>query len=153
MVPRRIVVVWICVVCLFTLLTGVTRAANETDRDTPQVAAIRSIHSALLKGDHAAIYVDWCHPHLQKQLDENEFVKGMESDFGKAVTQLFTDVLKAVDEKAGPDEVLAQPQEEEDQYEFILVPLEKQGRGRPRGVLWHLELQLHKGKWKLMDVD
>lgn len=137
---------------LFALVPGFTALAAEAG-ETPQMAAARTINKLLLGGKFEELYRDWCHPHLRKQLDEDEFSEAMKGDFGKAVTKLFAEVIKAVDDEAGPEVVVARLQEDEDEYEFILKSARENSYRGKRGTLWHLELKLHDGKWKLMDAD
>lgn len=127
--------------------------AAAAEKESPQVTAVRSMHSMLAVGKYEEFYRDWCHPHLQQQLSSKEFVEWMKSDKGKADVQLFADVVRAIDTKAGPDVLIAQAQKENDQYEFILVATSKQKLAGRSGAQWHLEIQLHEGKWKLMDTD
>lgn len=107
----------------------------------------------LAAGKFEEFYRDWCHPHLQQQLTSKQFVEWMKTDKGKADVRLYADVLRAIDTKAGPDVLIAQAQEQKDQYEFILVATSKQRLAGRSGAQWHLEIQLHEGKWKLMDTD
>ena len=118
-----------------------------------QVSAVRSMHAALVKGDYAAFYREWCHPNLQLQLSSEQFVEWITSDRGKPVARLCADIIKAAEGKARPEELVAQPQEQADRYEFILVSERRKSRTERAGAQWHLELQLHEGKWKLLDTD
>lgn len=81
------------------------------------------------------------------------FGEWMRSEQGKAVVRLYAEVLRAVDAGAAPDVLIAQPQAQPDQYEFILVAVRKKNAAERAGSQWHLELQLHGGKWKLLDTD
>ena len=125
----------------------------DTQQDAPQAAAVRAMHAVLTKGDYAAFYRDWCHPHLTGRLTAEEFTEGMRSDKGTELIRLCAEVLKAVDENAGREVLIARPQEEEGQYELILMSLKGTDRAERSDRQWHLELQLHDGKWKLMDTD
>ena len=107
----------------------------------------------LKAGKYEEFYRDWCHPHLQEQLGSKEFVESMKSDWGKAVVRLYADVIRAIDTKAGLDTLYAGAQKQKDQYEFILVAARKQQATGRSNTQWHLEIQLHEGKWKLMDTD
>jgi len=122
-------------------------------KDIAQVAAVRSMSALLQKGEFVKFYKDWGHPHLQKQLTAEKFAAGMKKDRGKHTLQLFADVIKMIDEKAGKDQFLAQKQESGDEYEFVLVKLKDMSRDERKGRQWHIELKLHEGKWKVMDVD
>ncbi len=51
----------------------------------------------------------------------------------------------------GQDVLIAQPQEDPDEYEFILVKAKH--RRSQEHQQWHLELKKEDGKWKLMDTD
>ena len=77
----------------------------------------------------------------------------MKEDFGKGVIKLFSNAIKAIDEKAGPDVIVAQQQKAQDEYEFILTKVKKSNPIGRKGSPWHIELKLDDGKWKLMDTD
>jgi hypothetical protein len=132
--------------------TGFSARADEA-KETVQISAARTINGLLVAGKFEEVYRDWCHPHLQEQVDKEGFVESMNEDFGKSVIKVFADVAKAIDEKAGADVLVAQPQEDEDEYEFILVMVRKNNPFGKKGSPWHIELKLHDGKWKLMDID
>jgi hypothetical protein len=138
---------------LLMIVLGLSALASNVE-ESPQIAATRSINKLLEAGKFEEVYRDWCHPHLQKQVEEKEFIESMKEDYGKGIIKLFADVIKAIDDKSGPDVVVAQPQEDKDEYEFVLTKGKKDnntfgGRRSP----WHIELKLHDGKWKLMDTD
>lgn len=137
---------------LLTLALAMTVLTAEFSNSDP-VAATRTINKLLVDGKFEEIYREWCHPHLQKQIDEGKFTESMKEDFGKGVIKLFADVVKAIDDKAGPEVIVAQPEEEKEQYEFILTKVKKDNPIGQKGSPWHIELQLHGGKWKLMDTD
>ncbi len=126
--------------------------AASTEPDTAQVSALRVMQGLLKTGKYAEFSREWCHPHLQQQLPggSSEWLK---SANGKAVVRLYADVIRAIDAKAGPDTLIARPQTRPDQYEFILVAIRNQSPAARTGAQWHLELQLHQGRWKLMDTD
>jgi hypothetical protein len=137
---------------LLTLVFALSASADET-KESPQISAARTINKLLVAGKFEDVYRDWCHPHLQKQVDKEGFVEAMTEDFGKGVIKIFADVVKAIDDKAGPDVIVAQPQEDKDEYEFILAKVKKNNPIGRKGNPWHIELKLDEGKWKLMDTD
>jgi hypothetical protein len=141
------------IITITTVAVLLAIASAAAEKDTAQVAAIRSMHAALVTGKYADFYRDWCHPHLREQLTVEEFDKWMASEKGKAILKLYADVIRAIDTKAGPDVLISRAQDKPDQYEFILVALRKTSASDRAGAQWHLELQLHEGKWKLMDTD
>lgn len=122
-------------------------ASARAQKETEQVAAIKSMHAALAAGKYSEFYRDWCHPHWQQQISVEMFAESMRLGRAKTITRLYADVIRAIDAQAGPEVLIACAQDQADQYEFILVSQ------RWSGALWHLELQLHEGKWKLMDTD
>lgn len=137
---------------LLTFALGLFALAGEL-AEAPQIAAARSINKLLEAGKFEEVYRDWCHPHLQKQVDKEGFAESMKGDFGKGVIKLFADAIKAIDEKAGPDVIVAQQQKDQDEYEFILTKVKKSNPIGSKGSPWHIELKLDVGKWKLMDTD
>jgi len=64
----------------------------------PQIAAAGTINKLLEAGKFDELYRDWCHPHLQKQFDKEDFAGSMKEDFGKGVIKLFSNAIKAIDE-------------------------------------------------------
>ena len=140
------------ITALFTFVLVFSALANDV-AESPQVAAARNINKLLVAGKFEEVYRDWCHPHLQEQIDKEEFVDSMKEDFGKGVIRLFANVIKAIDDKAEPDVIVAQPQEDQDEYEFILTKVKENNPIGRKGSPWHIELKLHNGKWKLMDTD
>jgi ABC-type transporter MlaC component len=137
---------------LLTLVFAFSASADEAN-ESPQISAARTINKLLVAGKFEDVYRDWCHPHLQKQVDKEGFVKSMKEAFGKGVIKIFADVVKAIDDRAGPDVIVAQPQEDKDEYEFILAKVRKNNPIGSKGSPWHIELKLDEGKWKLMDTD
>jgi len=126
---------------------------NADDNDTKQTPAdaVATMNFMLASGDFTESYMSHCHKHLRDQIDENGFVKFMQSPRGKAIVDLFAAVEAAVKRKSGQDVVVAQRQENADEYEFILVQVKERF---PRdGEQWHLELKIEDGEWKLMDTD
>ncbi|MBI5359376.1 MAG: hypothetical protein HZA48_02205 [Planctomycetes bacterium] len=138
------------ILAISIMISCTTVTPQDTPQNTAQVAAIRAMHGMLMKGDFVVFYRDWCHQHIAKQLTTEEFSEFMRSNKGKEVLRLFTEVLKAADEKAETDVLIARPEDEEGQYEFILKMSQEERRGGRR---WHIELQWHDGKWKLLDTD
>ena len=141
------------IVAMATHLAFISTPAAAAEKESAQVAAVRSMHSVLAAGKYQEFYRDWCHPHLQRQLGAKEFAEWMKSDKGKAVVRLYASVIGAIDTKAGSDTLIARAEEQKDKYEFILVATGKQNAADRAGAQWHLEIQLHEGKWKLMDTD
>lgn len=137
---------------LFTFGLGCYSFAGEVP-EVPQIAAARTINKLLEAGKFDELYRDWCHPHLQKQFDKEDFAGSMKEDFGKGVIKLFSNAIKAIDEKAGLDVIVAQQQKAQDEYEFILTKVKKSNPIGRKGSPWHIELKLDDGKWKLMDTD
>lgn len=137
---------------LFTLLCAFSALADEIV-ESPQITTVRSINKLLAAGKFEEVYRDWCHPHIQEQVGKEEFVESMNEDFGKGVVRLFADVIKAIDDKSGPEVLVAQTQEDKDEYEFVLPQVRKDNPFGGKGNPWHIELKLHDGKWKLMDTD
>ena len=119
--------------------------------EPPQVAAVRTVAKLLAEKNWAKVYADHSHPHVQKQMTAAEFEATLTGPKGKPMIDVFSDVLKAVDEKAGPDVLLAQPQKDVDEYEFILVKVK--ALPNRMGRQWHLELKLDGGVWKILDTD
>lgn len=141
---------------IFTLLSSLAFAITSVtaaEADQAAIAATKTMHQLLEAGKFEEVYRDWCHPHLQKQMDAVKFAGWMKSEKGKKVIQLFADIIKAMDEKAGPEVVVAQPEEDKNQYEFILTGVKSRNPIGQKGSEWHLELEFHDGKWKFMDVD
>ena len=140
---------------IYTLLSfalGFSALANEVET-SPQVEAVRTINKLLEAKKFEEVYKEWCHPHLQKQFDREGFVESMKDDFGKGVIKVFSDAIMAIDEKAGPDVIISQPQKDKDEYEFVLTKVKKSNPIGGKGSPWHIELKLDEGKWKLMDID
>jgi hypothetical protein len=137
---------------LLTFALGFSAVASEV-AEAPQIAAARTINKLFEAGEFEEVYRDWCHPHLQKQVDKKGFAESMKGDFGKGVIKLFSDAIKAIDEKAGPDVIVAQLQKDPDEYEIILTKVKKSNPIGSKGSPWHIELKLDEGKWKLMDTD
>jgi hypothetical protein len=140
------------VTALLTLVFAFSASA-EVAKESPQITAARTINKLLVEGKFEEVYRDWCHPHLQKQVDKDGFNELMKEDFGKGLIKIFADVVKAIDDKSGPDVIVAQPQEDKDEYEFILAKVKKNNSIGSKGSPWHIELKLDEGKWKLMDTD
>ncbi len=141
---------------ILTIAASIALAVPRTlaeEKEPAQVTAIKSMHGMLTAGKYGDFYRDWCHPHLQGQLSAEAFGLWMQSDKGKAVVALYAEVIRGVDSKAGADVLIAQPQAEKNQYEFILAAVRKQKSFERAGAQWYLEIQLHEGKWKLVDTD
>ena len=116
-----------------------------------QENAVRSINQLFADGKFDQVHAQWAHPHLQNQVNAEEFADSMKGNFGKGVIQLFNSVVKLLDAKAGEDKLLAKAQDDENEFSFVLVEVKAlPERGNQK---WHLELGLHDGKWKLLDVD
>ena len=137
---------------LLTFVLNFSALADET-KESVQISATRKMNELLVLGKFEEVYRDWCHPHLQGQFDKEGFVESMKKDWGKDVLKVFSDVVKAINDKAGPDVLVAQFQEDKDEYQFILVQVRKNNWVASKGSPWHIELKLHDGKWKLMDID
>ncbi|MFT5467431.1 MAG: hypothetical protein ACI8UO_002535 [Verrucomicrobiales bacterium] len=139
------------ILLLFTILTVMSAPDLLRAEEIEQAKSIRSMNQMLADGKFVEFHGQWCHPHLQRQLGAEEFADSMKEPFGKAVIQLFAETVKLLDAKAGEDKLIAQPQEEDGEFEFVLV--EVKGLAERGDRLWHLELGLHEGKWRLRDVD
>ena len=123
---------------------------NDDHQQTPQ-DSVKAMNSLLVKKDFKTLYKKHCHKHLRDQLSEAEFVKYMKSDRGIAIVQLFAKVQSAIKNDKGDDFLIARPQEKKDEYEFILVHVEK--LSSRKGQQWHLELKREDNQWKLTDTD
>ena len=123
---------------------------NDDHQQTPQ-DAVKAMNSLLVKQDFKTLYKKHCHKHLRDQLGEAEFVEYMKSDRGIAIVQLFAKVQSAIKNNKGDDFLIARPQEKKDEYEFILVHVEK--LSSRKGQQWHLELKREDNQWKLTDTD
>lgn len=145
---------WIagCVAFAATLGSGSVGSALK-EEDTPQVKALRAMQKVIKDKDWGKLYTDFAHPHLREQLDLDKFKAFMNGPKGQPVADVFDEVLKAVDSKADKTVLLAQPQEKEGEYEFILVKLKNLPPAERKGRQWHLELGLDDGRWKLLDTD
>ena len=133
---------------------GTSLFGADVRQDTHRIAAIRQMREILKKEDYRAFYQEHCHPHLHKQIEINAFERLMSTPRGEAMgIKLFNEVLDAVDGKADDKVLIARPQAEKDEYEFILVKVRDQLPAERKGRQWHLELKLDEGKWKLMDTD
>lgn len=119
--------------------------------DSAQTAALRAMQAALKDRNWTLLHEKHCHPNLQAQIDLERFKKFMDGDKGKAIVDLFGEVLKAVDDKADEQTLIARPQEKKDEYEYILVKVQRDPDRKGRQ--WHLELKLDGGQWKLLDTD
>lgn len=119
--------------------------------EPPQVAAVRTVAKLLAEKNWAKVYADHTHPKTKERMTAEEFAATLSGPKGKPMIEIFGDVLKAVDEKAGPDVLLAQPQKDVDEYEFILVKVK--ALPNRMGRQWHLELKLDGGAWKVLDTD
>jgi thiol-disulfide isomerase/thioredoxin len=120
---------------------------------TPQLKAVEQMYSVLLKKDFASFYTDWCHPCLKEQIDKQHFIKWMQSNKGKAVIALYTEIIKAINNNSDQDVLITRLEEIKDEYEFILVKIKAKSYTERAGAQWHLELQRHEDKWKLKDTD
>jgi len=109
------------------------------------------MNALLAKKDFETFYRAHCHKHMRDQVDERRFVEYMKSERGSMIVALFEQVHDALKNKKGKDELIAQPHDAPDEYEYILVKLENSIRRN--GEQWHLELQQEDGKWKLKDTD
>ena len=111
--------------------------------------AIETMHEVLEKKDYRAFYQHHCHAHLRRQLAEDRFVQDMQGDMGTQVIKLMAAVNEAIAQKLGPETLIARPQDDPEEYEFILP----KARRATEAMLWHIELKKENGVWKLKDVD
>lgn len=133
-----------------TLFLAVGAETDDNKKQTPN-DAVKAMNTLLAKKDFKALHKTHCHKHLRDQLDEAKFVEYMKSDRGTAIVKLFAEVQGAIKDKKGEDVLISRPQENKDEYEYILVQVKK--RPSRKGQQWHLELKKEDGKWKLMDTD
>lgn len=115
--------------------------------ETPQIAAVRTMYELLQKRDFANFYQDWCHPHIKKPLTENEFVEYNKAGRGSGTIQILRDVVLATAGNPSAEYLSEKLNPDTQEYAFRVKGVAK------HGTQWHLELQLHEGKWKLMDTD
>lgn len=138
------------IIVLSLVLGATAQAEDETVTQTPS-ESVGEMNALLAKGDFKSFYEMHCLKHVHDQMSEKQFVDYMKNDSGAAVIKLFSQVDKAIREKAGEDILIARPQEKADEYEFILVEVKK--RRSKIGEQWHLELKKVDGRWKLLDTD
>ncbi len=125
---------------------------TEDGDKTPTVSeTVAVMNSLFVKREFGEFYKTQCHKHLRDQVDEQEFIECMKGKDGAAILNLFSEVLDAIKQQKGEDVLIARPQDDPDEYEFILVQVrDSRSRG---GRQWHLELKKEDGRWKLMDTD
>jgi hypothetical protein len=138
---------------LFAAVLLVMAPTNADDGDTKHTPedAVAIMRSLLAKGEFRTFYDSHCHRHLRDQVDGKRFVEFMRSPRGKPILDLFVAVDTAVKEKRGRDVLIAQHQDNADEYEFILPQVKSRYPGD--GQQWHLELMKEDDRWKLKDAD
>ena len=128
-------------------------AAATGGQESPQLGAVRAMEKAAREGDWKRFYLEFCHPVFRKDVTLEEMEQGMKEAEGKALTALLTAVVKAADEKAGPDVLLPMPQEPEGTFAFILVKVRDKPAAERKGQKWYLNLQPDGGVWKFLSTE
>ena len=141
------------IITIICLLAYTLTAIAEKETEPSPVVATRKINTLLETKKFEEIYSKWCHPHFQKQLNKEKFLELMKGQFGRNTVKVFSEVIKAIDAKAGSDVLTAGYQESQNEYEFSLTQARKVSFRGASNSPWHIELKLHDGIWKLKDID
>ena len=124
---------------------------TDADKESNPHDAVAMMRSLLEKKDYKTLYQDHCHKRLRDQVSQEAFIAYLTRGRGTGIVDLFAEVDNAIKQMKGREILIAGPQEQPDEYEFILVQVKK--RRTRKGQQWHLELKKEDGKWKLIDTD
>ena len=128
-------------------------AAATGGQESPQLGAVRAMEKAAREGDWKRFHLEFCHPVFRKDVTLEELEQGMKEAEGKALTALLKAVLKAADEKAGPDVLLSKLHEPEGTFAFILVKVRDKSVAERKGEKWYLTLGPDGGTWKFLSAE
>ena len=141
---------------LFSILLLLTPLSTAGPEDEKAAKALRIMNGLLLKKDYDTFYKEHCHQHIKKQMSLAQMKEAMNTEPGTLLAGLFAAAIKALDDQAGKDVLVAQVQEDPDEYEFNLEKrrpsLAPEDLGKPKQ-MWRIELKKEDGRWKFMDMD
>ncbi len=121
--------------------------------DLAAYEAVGKMHAVLQIEEFREFYRDHCHSFVKGQVDEDEFLKVMESEKGKQVVELLASVQSAIAENAGVDVLMARPGVGEGEFSFELRSAKEQAAADGVRRLKILNLAKEDGVWKLKDFD
>lgn len=107
--------------------------------------AFNEIYKVLQTKNYSKFYSDYCHQHLRKQVSSDKFILQLEGEMGEMIINLFERVNKELTNSE--TKMIEKFYKDKTEFGFRLP------KDKTKKELWHLELGLEDGKWKLIDID